>query len=125
MSEKHKARLEETIRQMVAELLTRRVKDPRVHGVSITRVELSRDLSVAKIMYTIVGGSNDLANIHRGIESCKGFIRGNVTKHLRLRVIPEFVFVYDSSLDRAMEIEKLLHQIKEEQQNPEKEEGDE
>ena len=60
MSEKSKGRVEEAIRHLIAEALLRRVKDPRVTGVSITRVDVSSDYSFAKIMYNIVGGSDNL-----------------------------------------------------------------
>ena len=56
MEGKHKARTEETIRQLVAELLVRKVKDPRVTDVSILKVETSKDYAVAKVYYNIIGG---------------------------------------------------------------------
>ncbi len=114
MAEKHKARAEEAIRQMIAELLMRRVKDPRVSDVSIIDVKLSKDYSVAKILYNIVGG-RDSEEVHKGLESCKRYIRGQLKHNLRLRVIPELVFIYDVSLDRAMAIEELLQKIHDEE----------
>lgn len=117
--------MEETIRQLVAELLVRRVKDPRVSNVSITYVDLSRDYSVAKLSYNVVGGSDDLEAVRRGLESCKGFIRSQIKRRIRLRTIPELVFVYDASLDRAMEIEDLIHKIHKERHEREDEACDE
>jgi ribosome-binding factor A len=114
MVDRQKARTEEAIRQMVAELIVRRVKDPRVSDVSIIDVKLSKDHSLAKILYNIVGGSEQLGTVQEGLESCKNFIRGQLKKHLRLRVIPELVFKYDVSLDRAMAIEELIQKIHEE-----------
>ena len=111
MEGKYKARVEETIHQLVAEMLFRRVKDPRVANVSVLRVEAARDYSVAKIYYNIIGGSEDLENVTRGLESCRGYMRGIIKKHIRLRVIPELVFIYDSSLDRAMALEEIIEQI--------------
>ena len=111
MDDKHKGRVEESIHQMIAELLIRRVKDPRVKFVSITGVKVSKDYSVAKILYNVVGGNEDLENVKKGLTSCRGFIRSQIKKKLRLRVIPELVFIYDTSLDRAMAIEELLQQI--------------
>jgi ribosome-binding factor A len=113
MSDKQKARIEETIHQLIAELLMRRVKDPRVTNVSITQVSVSKDYSVAKIGYNVLGGE-PTGEIAHGLESCKGFLRGQIKKHLRMRVIPELVFQYDASLDRAMEIEELFKRIDEE-----------
>ena len=124
MSERNKARAEEAIRQVVAELLMRRVKDPRVSGVSVIDVKLSKDYSVAKILYNVVGGGGDSEEARKGLESCRRFIRGQLSNSLRLRVIPELVFIYDASLDRAMAIEELLHQIHEEESSSNGEEDD-
>ncbi len=118
MEGKYKARIEETIHQLVAELLMRRVKDPRVADVSVLRVEASGDYSVAKIYYNIIGGSDALEDVKTGLQSCKGFIRGNLKKHLRLRVIPELIFIYDSSLDRAMALEEIIDKIHDEDPLP-------
>jgi ribosome-binding factor A len=124
MAERQKARAEEAIRQIVAELLLRRVKDPRVSGVSIIDVKLSKDYSVAKILYNIVGGGGDSEEVRKGLESCRHFIRGQLRNSLRLRVIPELVFIYDVSLDRAMAIEELLQQIHDEEPSSNGEGGD-
>jgi ribosome-binding factor A len=123
MAEKHKARAEEAIRQMIAELLLRRVKDPRVSGVSIIDVKLSKDYSVAKILYNIVGGG-DSEEVQKGLESCRHYIRGQLKNNMRLRVIPELVFIYDVSLDRAMAIEELLQKIHDEEPSSDGEVGD-
>ncbi len=114
MSDKHKARIEESIHQLIAELLVRRVKDPRVANVSIIRVDAAKDYTVARVMYNIIGGG-DLAEVDRGLKSCAGFIRGQIKKHLRIRVIPELVFKYDSSLDKAMKLEELFVRIHDEE----------
>lgn len=114
MSEKQKGRMKELIRHKVADLLMRRVKDPRVSEVSIIDVDLSADYSVAKIYYNIVGGSENLEEVQKGLESCKSFVRSQLKKSIRFRVIPELVFQYDETLDRAMAIEELLHRIHDE-----------
>ena len=115
MGEKQKARVEESIHQLIAELLVRRVKDPRVSNVSITRVQASKDYSVAKVMYNIIGGSDDRSAVDEGLRSCTGFLRNQIRSHLRLRIIPELVFIYDASLDKVMEIESLIETIHEEE----------
>jgi len=116
MNEKSKARIEDEIMALVAELLLRRVKDPRVANVSITHVEAAKDYSTAKILYNIIGGSGDEAAVRKGLASCTGFVRGQIAKRLRLRVIPELIFQYDVSLDRAMKIEELIERIHHERQ---------
>jgi ribosome-binding factor A len=113
MSERIKGRVEQTIRQLVAELLLRKVKDPRVTDVSILRVEVSKDYSVAKIYFNLIGGSEPerVAEAEKGLLSSRGYMRMHVKKHLRLRVIPELVFIFDSSLDRAMHLEEIIESI--------------
>jgi len=119
MSERIRGRVEETIRQMVAELLMRKVKDPRVTDVSILRVDVSNDYSVAKIYFNLIGGSEPdrISNAEKGLQSSRGFIRMHIKKHLKLRVIPELVFIYDSSLDRAMHLEEIIDQIHSEEED--------
>jgi len=113
MSERTKGRIEQTIRQTVAALLMRKVKDPRVTDVSILRVDVSRDYSVAKIYFNLIGGSEPerVAEAEKGLLSSRGYMRMHVKKHLRLRVIPELIFIFDSSLDRAMHLEEIIENI--------------
>ncbi len=116
MNDKQKARVEDEIRALVSELLLRRVKDPRVAGVSLTHVEASRDYSTAKILYNVVGGAADLNEVQRGLESSRKYMRSQIARRLRLRVVPELIFRYDTSLDRAMKIEELIEQIHREEE---------
>jgi len=113
MSERTKGRIEQTIRQTVAALLLRKVKDPRVTDVSILRVDVSRDYSVAKIYFNLIGGSEPerVAEAEKGLLSSRGYMRMHVKKHLKLRVIPELIFIFDSSLDRAMHLEEIIERI--------------
>jgi len=124
MAERQKARAEETIKHTIAELLLRRVKDPRVSGVSIIDVKLSKDYSVAKILYNVVGGGGESEEAQKGLASCRNYIRGQLKSAVRLRVIPELVFIYDVSLDRAMAIEELLQKIHDEEPAADGEETD-
>jgi ribosome-binding factor A len=124
MSDKQMGRAKELIRQRVADLLMRRVKDPRVSEVSIIDVELSADYSVAKIYYNIVGGSDSLDDVQKGLESCKSFLRSQLKKGIRFRIIPELVFQYDETLDRAMALEDLIQKIHEEEGPPAEEDED-
>ena len=125
MSEKSKARIEEEIMVLLSELLLRRIKDPRVSNVSITHVEAARDYSTAKIFYNVIGGADDPVAVQKGLVSCSGYLRGQIAKRLRLRVIPELIFRYDVSLDRAMKIEELIERIHHEEDERPKDGGGE
>jgi len=115
MKGKYKGRMEERIRQFVAELLMRKVKDPRVSNVTIQKVKAADDFSVARIYYNIIGEIDDRKTVEEGLSSCRGFIRKEIKDHIRLRTIPDLVFIYDKSLDKAMRIEEIIDEIHEEE----------
>lgn len=124
MSERNKGRIEQTVRQTVASLLMLKVKDPRVTDVSILRVDISRDYSVAKIYFNLIGGSEPerVAEAEKGLLSSRGYMRMHLKKKLKLRVIPELIFIFDSSLDRAMHLETIIESIHAEDEGKEPEE---
>jgi ribosome-binding factor A len=121
MSERTKGRIEQTIRQAVASLLLLKVKDPRVTDVSILRVDVSRDYSVAKIYFNLIGGSEPerVAEAEKGLLSSRGYMRMHIKKLLKLRTIPELVFKFDSTLDRAMHLEEIIESIRAEDEGEE------
>lgn len=102
------ARLNASLRDLLVELLARRVRDTRVEDVILTAVEVSRDLSVARVYYNLLGRRTDRRTAQRGLESVAGFLRGQAGRNLRLRNIPELRFFFDESLDRGARIESLL-----------------
>jgi ribosome-binding factor A len=108
-----KERLNESIKELLGELLLSRIKDPRVGLVTITGVEVARDLVSAKVFFTVMGGETERAESEQGLESAKNFLRKAVGRELKLRNAPDFRFVYDDSLDRSMQIEDALKQIRE------------
>lgn len=102
------ARLNASLRALLVELLERRVRDRRVQDVTIMGVEVSRDLSVARVYYSLLGTHTERRVAQKGLESVAGFLRREAGRHLRLRSIPELRFFYDDSLDRGARIEALL-----------------
>jgi ribosome-binding factor A len=117
MGSKYKGRKREAIREFVAELIMRKVKDPRVSNVSIQRVEAPDDFSVAKIYYNIIGEKDEMEEVRAGLTSCKGYIRSELRNHIRMKLIPELIFIYDKSLDKARRIEKVLKEIHSDEEN--------
>ena len=107
------ARLNAGFRDLLAELLERRVRDPRVEGVSVTTVEVSRDLSVAKVFYSVLGDEEARRVAQRGLENVSGFLRREAGRRLRLRSTPELRFLFDASLERGARLEELLREIRE------------
>lgn len=110
-----KERLNESIKALLAELLLHGVKDPRVGLVSITAVEVSPDLSVAKVYYTVMGEETVREESRKGLLSARNFLRKTVGRELKMRTTPELIFIYDDALDRSFRIEEMLGQLREEE----------
>jgi ribosome-binding factor A len=106
-------RLAEAIREEVARFLNQNVKDPRITGmVTVTGVEVTRDLRTAKVFVSLLG-DGDRAKIFEGLDSLAGHLRARLGKSLGLRSAPEILFRHDESVARAARIDALLAQIKE------------
>jgi ribosome-binding factor A len=106
-------RVAEAIREEVANFLTEGVKDPRVVGlVTVTGVEVTRDLRHAKVFVSVIGSDTERAATFEGLDSLAAHLRSRVGRALRLRVAPEIAFRADDSIARAARIETLLSRIK-------------
>jgi ribosome-binding factor A len=106
-----KERLNESIKELLSKLIFERIKDPRVGFVTITGVEVARDMISAKVYFSVMGGEEEKEESKKGLESAKNFLRKAVGRELKLRNAPDFRFIYDDSLDRSMEIEDALKRI--------------
>jgi ribosome-binding factor A len=101
-------RVNETIKEIISELLVDQIKDPRVGLVTITSVKVSSDFASAKVYFTVMGDEENRVATERGLRSARNFMRKAVADELKLRNAPELRFLYDDSLDRAMGIERAL-----------------
>lgn len=104
------ARVGDLIRQTVAELLQRRVKDPRVEGITITGVEVSLDLKVGHVFFCVMDPDRR-DEAQEGLQSAAGFLRHELKKELRLKTVPVLSFLYDESFDYGSNIDRLLDRI--------------
>lgn len=102
------AKVSERIHEIVASLVTTRLKDPRLDMVTITDVRVSGDLQHATIFYTVYGGAKKLAEAGRGLASAKGFLRSQVGQQLGLRLTPSLEFVADALPETARSSEDAL-----------------
>ena len=105
-------RVGDLILQVIADLLRKDIHDPRVRGVTLTGVKVSKDLRHARVYFNLLGGQEDHSAVLAGLKSATGFIRTKVSKQLQLRFVPEFEFTYDDSEDAAQRIDELLKQVK-------------
>jgi ribosome-binding factor A len=106
-------RVAEAIREEIATLLTDGVKDPRITGlVTVTGVEVTRDLRHARVFVSIMGTEPEKSSTYEGLRSLASHLRSVLGRSLRLRVAPEIDFRLDASIANAARIESLLAQIK-------------
>lgn len=123
MSSPRIAKLEDQIRKIVAQMLERRVKDPRLGFVTITDVRLTGDGREATIFYTDLGRSLDgreadaeggVTNTAAALESAKGLLRTTIGRQLGLKFTPSLTFVLDATEKAAADMEELLARVQSE-----------
>ena len=108
MSDARTRRLAERISKLVAELLERRIKDPRLGFVTVTEVRLTGDWREAKVFYTVFGTPEEQADTADALASATGIIRSEVGRIIGLRHAPSIEFVADALPDSARRIDDLV-----------------
>lgn len=102
-------RINDMIQQELALLLLKEVKDPRLHLLTISGVETSRDLSHTKI-YFVIPNKSDLPEVEKGLAAAQGFLRSALAKACQLRIVPQLHFHYDPSFNEGDKIDALLRE---------------
>ena len=105
--------LADRIKVIVASMLERRVKDPRLGFVTVTDVRVSGDTQHASIFYTVLGEESDLEGTAAALESARGLIRSEVGKQLGMRHVPSLEFIHDALPDTARHLDELLAKARE------------
>ena len=100
-------RVGDQIRRELSQMLARSVADPRVEGVMVSDVELSRDLAHATVFVFCPMGSNQ-AECLSGLQSASGYLRRQVAREIRLRHVPQLHFKIDDTLDHAAHMDALI-----------------
>lgn len=109
-------RVAEQLRRELASLLRDEVKDPRVRMVSLSGIEVSRDLGHAKVYISVLGDEAAVSAALEGLTRAEGFLRRELGRRMRLRAIPHLHFLHDTSMEQGARINELLEQAK--QQRP-------
>ncbi|HEX9801779.1 MAG TPA: 30S ribosome-binding factor RbfA [Gammaproteobacteria bacterium] len=113
-------RVGEQIQRELAELVQRELKDPRLGMVTISGVEVSRDMSVAKVYFTVLNPGHDVAETQKGLTHAVGFLRRELAHRMRLRVVPELRFQYDHSVEDGSRLSALIDRaVSEDESNKE------
>lgn len=112
MSKQRAQRVAERIKEEVSDILHLEIKDPGlVKMTSVTSVEVSRDLSFAKIYVSIFGNTEEQKNIIKILTKAASFVRLELGKRIRLRHVPEVEFRLDRSLEYGAHIDKVLRTL--------------
>lgn len=106
-------RISEEVKKVVSDLLFNEINDPRIDRLmtTITRVEVTRDLSFAKIYVSVMGDDKQKEDTILGLNSAKGFIRREIGGRVDLRHAPEPRFILDESIEQAIEMSKLIADV--------------
>src|SRR5262245_22949083 len=106
-------RVGDLLLEVIAEILRREIRDPRIHAVNLTTVKVSKDLRQARIFFNLLGDGGDRSEVLKGLRSATGFIRSKLGKQWTLRFVPAIEFVYDDTEEAAHRVESLLKTIRE------------
>ena len=106
-------KIADRIQVIVAEMLERRIKDPRLGFVTVTDVRVTGDTQQATVFYTVLGEEEDLAGTAAALESAKGLIRSEVGKQLGMRHVPTLEFIHDALPETARHLDEVLAKARE------------
>jgi len=101
-------RLGTEVLRTLSELLRFDIKDPRLKNVSLTGVDLSRDLGVARVYFSLLDPADSPEPVLQGLESAAGFLRGKLGRALKIRDVPELRFAHDDSAEESVRISQLI-----------------
>lgn len=105
-------RIGEEIKKELVQLIRKGVKDPRVDVmISITDVEVTRDYSYATVYISRYGTEAQRKDALEGMQAAARYLRGELSKRLKLRTVPELIFKLDDSLEYGAKIERILQEI--------------
>ena len=105
-------RVQEALRQEISKVALEEIKDPRIGFLTITKVEITKDLRYAKVYFSVLGGAKEKALALKGLNSAKGYIKGIVADRIKLRLVPDISFRIDESIEHTKEIYDLFERIK-------------
>jgi ribosome-binding factor A len=111
-------RVADVLQKEICEMLVKEVKDPHLGFITITGVEVSRDLKLAKIFYTLLGSPEQADESTRALRRITPFIRKQLGRKLHMRSIPDIIFMYDHSLEYGTKIDHILDSLRESSDAP-------
>jgi ribosome-binding factor A len=116
VSKARATRIADRMREELSEILVKETHDPRLNGISVTDVNVDRELSFADIYVSAVEGSQRWSEIQAGLEHAQGYLRSALAQRVELRVFPRLRFHWDPTFERAEVIEHLIASLHNESQ---------
>ena len=104
------------IKEEISKIILHELKDPRIGFVTITHVDLTPDLKIAHIFYSILGDTKGVETSQKGLEAARGYMRKLLGDRLKLRFVPEIVFKKDDSIEQSFHITEVLNRLKKDQE---------
>ncbi|MBT2691489.1 30S ribosome-binding factor RbfA [Bacillus sp. ISL-55] len=114
-------RVGEQMKKEIGDIISRKIKDPRVGFVTVTDVEVTGDLQQAKVYISVLGDEQQREDTLKGLAKAKGFIRTEIGQRIRLRKTPELIFEFDETMAYGNRINSLIHELHREEQPGEEE----
>jgi ribosome-binding factor A len=108
MASRRAARVAQRIKQEASQVILYELRDPRLGLLTITRVDISSDLRHATILYSVLGDDAARRTAQRGLDSARGLVRTRIARSLQLREAPDIRFEFDPSVEKAIELSKLI-----------------
>lgn len=105
-------RVSDELQRELSDIILRQMRDPRIGYVTVTGVEVSKDIRYAKVYVSVLGDAEARATTMDGLTRATGFIRTELGRRLRLRHVPEILFRYDESIEHGAHIDQLLREIR-------------
>ena len=107
-------RVASLIRGELGDLVLRKLKDPRIGFLTITEVDVTPDLKLARVYYSVLGKEKDKADAARALENAAGFLQHEIAVRLKLRFTPKLSFHLDETIDESLKIDRILQDLKDE-----------
>ncbi len=104
-------KVNQAIKEEVGQIILLEVKDPRLKLVTVTQVEVSRDLQHARVFFSVLGDALKVRDAEEGLASAKGFIRKLVGQRVKMRYTPEIDFIFDRSIEYSLQIQQAIERV--------------
>lgn len=108
-------RVGDLLQREISNIIEKELKDPRIGFLTITKVDLSDDLKLARVYYSVLGTEEEKGKSAEGLRSAKGFIKRLLGQRTRLKYLPDILFVFDDSFEKEQHIQSILERLKDDE----------